>query len=485
METTNGKPYPNLIGADWKTPKVGDVLENRNPANHREIVGLFPMSTLDDTRNAIDSARSALPAWAKTPAPARGAILDKASQIITTRLDEMARTLTREEGKTLAEARGEVLRARDIFKYYSGEGWRYGGQMLPSSVHNELLYTRREPLGVVSIITPWNFPIAIPAWKIAPALVYGNTVIFKPAEDAPLTALMLIEALLEAGLPSGVINFLTGDGALIGTEMTSNPNVNGISFTGSHTVGAKVYQNAIQNMDRVQLEMGGKNALVILKDANLDLAVELTMRGGFGLTGQACTATSRVIVDEEIADAFVSALTKATKNLVVGDGLESEVQMGPLVNRDQLQTSQSYMALGKQEGATLLIGGEVDEQKGYFAQATIFDYVEPTMRIAQEEIFGPVISIIRTQGLDDAIEKTNAISFGLSAGVVTNDMKSAFAFANQVDAGVVKINEPTTGVALNAPFGGFKGSSANTFKEQGQAAVDFYTRTKTIYVNHG
>jgi alpha-ketoglutaric semialdehyde dehydrogenase len=426
-----------------------------------------------------------LPAWAKTPAPARGAILDKASQIITTRLDEMARTLTREEGKTLAEARGEVLRARDIFKYYSGEGWRYGGQMLPSSVHNELLYTRREPLGVVSIITPWNFPIAIPAWKIAPALVYGNTVIFKPAEDAPLTALMLIEALLEAGLPSGVINFLTGDGALIGTEMTSNPNVNGISFTGSHTVGAKVYQNAIQNMDRVQLEMGGKNALVILKDANLDLAVELTMRGGFGLTGQACTATSRVIVDEEIADAFVSALTKATKNLVVGDGLESEVQMGPLVNRDQLQTSQSYMALGKQEGATLLIGGEVDEQKGYFAQATIFDYVEPTMRIAQEEIFGPVISIIRTQGLDDAIEKTNAISFGLSAGVVTNDMKSAFAFANQVDAGVVKINEPTTGVALNAPFGGFKGSSANTFKEQGQAAVDFYTRTKTIYVNHG
>jgi acyl-CoA reductase-like NAD-dependent aldehyde dehydrogenase len=482
---TNGKPYPNLIGADWKTPKVSDVLENRNPANHREIVGLFPMSSLDDTRNAIDSARAAMPVWAKTPAPARGAILDKASQIITTRLDEIARTLTREEGKTLAEAKGEVLRARDIFKYYSGEGWRYGGQMLPSSVHNELLYTRREPLGVVSIITPWNFPIAIPAWKIAPALAYGNTVIFKPAEDAPLTALMLIEALLEAGLPSGVINFLTGDGALIGTEMTSNSSVNGISFTGSYIVGAKIYQNAIQNMARVQLEMGGKNALVILKDANLDLAVELTMRGGFGLTGQACTATSRVIVDEEIANAFVSALTKATKNLVVGDGLESEVQMGPLVNRDQLQTSQSYMALGKQEGATLLIGGEVDEEKGYFAQATIFDHVEPTMRIAQEEIFGPVISVIRAKGLNDAIEKTNTISFGLSAGVVTNDMKSAFAFANQVDAGVVKINEPTTGVALNAPFGGFKGSSANTFKEQGPAAVDFYTRTKTIYVNHG
>jgi len=336
----------------------------------------------------------------------------------------------------------------------------------------------------VSIITPWNFPIAIPAWKIAPALIYGNTVIFKPAEFAPLTALMLVEALVEAGLPSGVINFLTGDGALIGTEMASNPHVNGISFTGSYNTGTKVYQNAIKNMARVQLEMGGKNALVILKDADLHLAVDLAIRGGFGLTGQACTATSRVIVEEEIADAFVSALTSTTKNLVVGNGLESGVQMGPLVNQDQLETTQSYITLGQKEGAQLLLGGEVDGQKGYFAQATIFDHVGPTMRIAREEIFGPVISILRAKDIRDAIEKTNAIQFGLSAGVVTNNLKAAFAFANQVDAGVVKINEPTTGLALNAPFGGFKQSSANTFKEQGQAAIDFYTRTKTIYVNH-
>ncbi|MEX1143637.1 MAG: aldehyde dehydrogenase family protein [Anaerolineales bacterium] len=484
MAVTKVKSHANLIGGDWKTSN-GNALESHNPADHKEIIGLFPMATLEDTKNAIDAARSALPAWAKTPAPARGAILHKASLILSARLDEIATKLTREEGKTLAEAKGEVTRARDIFQYYGGEGLRYGGQVLPSSVSDELLYTRREPLGVVSIITPWNFPIAIPAWKIAPALVYGNTVVFKPAEDAPLTALLMIEALVEAGLPAGVVNFLTGDGALIGTEMANNPIVSGISFTGSHPTGVKVYQNAIQTMARVQLEMGGKNALVVLKDGDLGLAVELAGKSGFGLTGQACTAASRVIVDEEIADEFVLALAQAARRLVVGNGLESVVQMGPLVNHDQLETSQSYMSLGKKEGAKLVVGGEVDGKKGYFAQATIFDYVEPSMRIAQEEIFGPVISVIRSRGLNDAIEKTNAISFGLSAGVVTKDLKAAFAFANQVDAGVVKINEPTTGLALNAPFGGFKGSSANTFKEQGQAAVEFYTRTKTIYVNHG
>ena len=355
---TDVESYPNLIGGEWKV-STGSTLENHNPADYREIVGLFPLATLEDTKDAIESARAAFPLWAKTPAPARGAILDKASQILAARLDEIATTLTREEGKTLAEAKGEVARARDIFKYYSGEGWRYSGQVLPSSVNDELLYTRREPLGVVSIITPWNFPIAIPAWKIAPALIYGNTVVFKPSEEAPLTALMLVEALVEGGLPPGVISFLTGDGALIGTEMTSNPHINGISFTGSYDVGTKVYQNTIKNMARVQLEMGGKNALVILKDANLELAVDLAMRGGFGLTGQACTATSRVIVEEVIADTFVSALAQATISLVVGNGLENEVRMGPLVNRDQLETSQAYMELGKKEGATLVIGGEV------------------------------------------------------------------------------------------------------------------------------
>jgi acyl-CoA reductase-like NAD-dependent aldehyde dehydrogenase len=316
-------------------------------------------------------------------------------------------------------------------------------------------------------------------------LIYGNRVVFKPAEDAPLSALMLVETLIEAGLPHGVINYLTGDGAIVGGEMTNDPGVNGISFTGSREVGAQIYQHAIRNMARVQLEMGGKNALVILKDADLELAVDLTIKGGFGLTGQACTATSRVIVEEQIADAFVSGLLLATRNLVTGNGLHAGVQMGPVVNRSQLEIDQEYMQLGVKEGAKLLIGGQVETQKGYYAQATVFDHVEPSMRIAQEEIFGPVVSVIRAKDVNDAIEKANGISFGLSAGVVTNDLKSAFTFANSIEAGVVKINEPTTGLALNAPFGGFKGSSANTFKEMGQAALDFYTRTKTIYVGHG
>jgi aldehyde dehydrogenase (NAD+) len=479
------KTHPNLINGEWTSLNGRDTFENLNPADDQDVLGIFPKASVEDAKQAIAAARATLPAWSRMPAPGRGAILNKASQIIEARADEIASVLTREEGKTLAESKGEVLRARDIFRYYGGEGWRYGGDVLPSSIDNELLYTRRESLGVISIITPWNFPIAIPAWKIAPALIHGNTVVFKPAEDAPLSALMLVEALTEAGLPGGVINYLTGDGPVVGGEMTANPDVNGISFTGSREVGARIYERAVKNMSRVQLEMGGKNALVILKDANIDLAVDLTIKGGFGLTGQACTATSRVIVEQEIADQFVSALTQATRNLVTGNGLHSGVQMGPAVNKAQLDIDQEYMTLGVKEGARLIIGGGVESQKGYYAQATIFDHVEPSMRIAREEIFGPVVSVIRAKDLNDAIEKTNDIAFGLSAGVVTNDLKSAFAFANNVEAGVVKINEPTTGLALNAPFGGFKGSSANTFKEMGQAAQDFYTRTKTIYMNHG
>ncbi len=479
------KVCKNLIGGEWVDASNGATFETRNPAHPDEILATFPLATQEDARRAIAAARAALPAWADTPPPQRGMILEKASQIIDVRLEEITTTLTREEGKTLAEARAEVVRARDIFRYFSGEGWRMKGDVLPGSIKGELLYTRREPLGVVSIITPWNFPIAIPAWKIAPALVYGNTVVFKPASYAPETGLRLVEVLVEAGLPPGVINFVTGTGRVVGDEMVSSPQINGISFTGSYAVGTGIYAQAIKNMTRVQLEMGGKNAMVVLNDARLELAVDLAVRGGFGLTGQACTATSRVIVEAGIADEFAEGLTAAARNLVVGDGLESGVQMGPAVSREQMETDLSYVQIGREEGARLLAGGGVARGDGFFVQPTVFDHVEPQMRIAQEEIFGPVIGIIRARDLDDAIEKANAISYGLTAGIVTNDLQRAFTFANRVEAGVVKINEPTIGLALQAPFGGFKHSSANTFKEQGPAAIEFYTRTKTVYVRHG
>lgn len=479
------RDFKNLIGGKWTDASDGATFENHNPANTEEILGTFPKATRQDAQRAIAAAREALPEWASTPPPVRGAILDKTSQIIDSRLEEMAKALTKEEGKTLAEAKGEVARARDIFKYYAGEGWRAGGDVLPSNTTGELLYTKREPLGVISLITPWNFPVAIPAWKMAPALIYGNTVVFKPASLAPHIGLMIVEALVDAGVPAGVVNFVTGSGSVVGEELVINPDVDGVSFTGSYAVGSDVQVKAMKNMTRVQCEMGGKNPMIVLNDADLDLATELAVKGGYGVTGQACTATSRVIVEEGIADNFVRSLTEAARSLVVGDGLDPEVQMGPAVSQEQLETDLRYVQIGKEEGAKLLVGGDRAKGSGYYVQPTVFDEVQPEMRIAQEEIFGPVIGIIRARDIDDAIEKANRIEYGLTAGIVTNDLKKAFTFANRIEAGVVKINEPTVGLALQAPFGGFKHSSANTFKEQGKAAIEFYTRTKTVYVGHG
>lgn len=478
--------FKNYIAGEWVDSADGATFENRNPADTNDVIGTFPSATKEDVERAIAAANEALSGWANLPPPARGAILDKASQIIDARQDELAKALTREEGKTLAEAKGEVLRARDIFKYYAGEGWRMGGQVLPSNMAGELLYTRREPLGAIALITPWNFPIAIPVWKMAPALVYGNTVVFKPASLVPHSAVLLIEVLLEAGLPKGVVNLVTGSGRTVGDTLVSSKQIAGVSFTGSVNVGMGIYEKAMKNLTRVQLEMGGKNPTIVLNDADINKAVSIAVAGGFGLTGQACTATSRVIVEEGAAAAFAEALTNAARNLKVGNGLESGIQMGPAVSEDQLQTDLEYIRVGKSEGAKLLIGGDKAGQNGgYYVQPTVFDQVEPGMRIAQEEIFGPVIGIIRAKNFDDALEKANGIGFGLAASVVTNDLQKAFQFANRIEAGVVKINEPTTGLALQAPFGGFKNSSANTFKEQGQSAIEFYTRTKTVYVGHG
>jgi aldehyde dehydrogenase (NAD+) len=478
--------FKNYIAGEWVDAASGATFENRNPADADDLIGSFPLATKEDVEQAIATANEALPAWANLPPPARGVILDKTAQILDARQDELAKALTREEGKTFAEAKGEVLRARDIFKYYAGEGWRAGGQVLPSNITGELLYTRREPLGVIALVTPWNFPIAIPVWKMAPALAYGNTVVFKPASLVPHSAVLLVEALIQAGLPKGVVNLVTGSGRTVGDTLVSSKQIAGVSFTGSVDVGMGIYEKAMKNLTRVQLEMGGKNPTIVLRDADIGKAVNIAVAGGFGLTGQACTATSRVIVEEVAADAFAAALTDAARNLKVGNGLESSIQMGPAVSEDQLQTDLEYINVGQQEGAKLLAGGaQAGSNSGYFVQPTVFDHVEPGMRIAQEEIFGPVIGILRATDFDDALAKANGIGFGLSASIVTNDLQKAFQFANRIEAGVVKINEPTTGLALQAPFGGFKHSSANTFKEQGQAAVEFYTRTKTVYVGHG
>ena len=483
------KQFKNLIGGEWVDAANGATFENRNPADADDVIGSFPLATEADTLAAIDAASAALPAWANLPPPARGVILDKVSRVLDARLDEFATALTREEGKTKAEATGEIARARDIFRFYAGEGMRMGGNVLPSNIPGELLYTRREALGVIALVTPWNFPIAIPVWKMAPALAYGNTVVFKPASLVPHSAVLLMEALVEAGIPKGVVNLITGSGRTVGDTLVSSAKIHGVSFTGSVSVGMGIYEKAMKNLTRVQLEMGGKNPIIVLKDANIDKAVSLAVAGGFGLTGQACTASSRAIVEESIALDFVAALTTAARNLKVGNGLAGGIQMGPAVSQDQLTTDLEYMEIGQKEGAKLLTGGNDGNrqtgQKGFYVQPTVFDHVEPQMRIAQEEIFGPVISVIRAKNFDDALEKANNIGFGLAASVVTNDLQLAFQFANRIEAGVVKINEPTTGLALQAPFGGFKHSSANTFKEQGQAAIEFYTRTKTIYVGHG
>ncbi len=475
----------NLIGGDWVNRSGAGRIDDRNPARPDELVATFPSAGADDVRRAIDAARRAAPSWASTPAPTRGALLQKASDILAARTAHVATVLTTEEGKTLGEATAEVLRAVDILRYYAGEGWRQGGAVLPGSGEGELLYTRREPLGVVSVITPWNFPIAIPAWKIAPALAYGNTVVFKPATDAPLTAMLLVQAFVEAGIPPGVLNFVTGQGSVAGAEMVANRHVNGVTFTGSYDVGTSIYTEAVKHLARVQLEMGGKNALVVLQDASIDFAVRLAVRGGFGLTGQACTATSLVIVEEPIADRFIEALVHAVDQLIVGDGLEPGVNVGPAVSESQLARDLRYIAIGATEGASLRTGGRRRDSTGFFIAPAVFDGVSPDMRIAREEIFGPVISVIKVRNFDEALAVLNDGRFGLTAGVVTNDLQRAFQFANQADVGVVKVNQATSGLALQAPFGGFKQSSANTFKEQGAAAVEFYTRTKTVYVAHG
>ena len=476
MEATRPVEIQHLIGGEWTgSPER----ERENPARRGEVVARLPAGGEAEVNAAIEAAQAAYPAWRRTPAPARGAILAKAAELLEARREQVARDLTAEEGKTLAEATAEVQRSIDILRFFSGEGWRLKGENLPSSIPNTHLYTVKEPLGVVALITPWNFPIAIPTWKLAPALVSGNAVVMKPASLVPVSVYNLARCLLDAGLPPGVLNIVYGSGSAAGDALVSDPRVAAVSFTGSVAVGKHINRIATERLARVQLEMGGKNALVVLDDADPAVAARIAAQGGFGLTGQACTATSRVIATAGAYDRFVEALAKEAEAFRPGDGQLPETKMGPVVDESQLKTDLGYIEIAKEEGAELVTGGAVD---GLFLTPAVFAGVENTMRIAREEVFGPVIGVIEAASLDEAIELANDSDFGLSGGIVTNDLAAAMRFADEAEIGVVKVNRPTTGLDLNAPFGGVKNSSSGTFREQGTVAVDFYTRIKTVYL---
>ncbi len=480
--------FPCVIGGEKIFSPDGRTFRDINPADTGEVVAEFPQLSREDAAKAIDAAREAQVKWASTPAPERGRILVKAAQILEDEADELARVLTREEGKTLAESRAEVARAVSIFRFYGVMGYRLRGEFTPSAEPNTHLFTLREPLGVVSIITPWNFPIAIPSWKIAPALISGNAVVFKPASYTPLIGYRIVDALHRAGLPPGVLNFVTGPGSTVGAELINSPKVDAISFTGSLEVGEEIKRAAGGRNIRIQLELGGKNPAVILDDADMDRAVEMVVRGAFGLTGQACTATSRAIVLENVAEEFERKLVERVKRIKVGNGLAEGVEMGPVVGEKEMNKILDYIRVGIDEGAKLVLGGKrlmgPEHSKGYFLEPTIFTDVTPDMRIAQEEIFGPVLAVMRAHSFDEAVELANKIEYGLSASIFTRSLPRAFEFINRVQAGVVKVNKPTTGLEPHVPFGGFKKSSYGMVKEQGEAALDFYTKIKTVYLGY-
>jgi len=479
--------YDNLIGGKWVSARSGERFADVNPADTEDCLGHFPIAGREEAQAAVAAAQAAFPDWRATPAPARGKILLKAAQILESRAEQVARDLTREEGKTLREGRGETLRAVEILEYFGGEARRLFGETVPSAMPNTFLFTVREPLGVVSLITPWNFPIAIPAWKMAPALVSGNTVVFKPASLTPLTALNLVQCLEEAGIPPGVVNLVTGPGSTVGEEIINHQQVRAVSFTGSHEVGSGVYGQVSRRAVKCQCEMGGKNPIIVLEDADLDKATDVSIDGAFWSTGQKCTAASRVIVLKPILEDYLRLMVEKTEKLVVGDGMKDATQVGPLVDQSQLDRTLEYIRIGNAEGARLLTGGKRLEgpefDRGYFVQPTIFADVTAQMRIAQEEIFGPVLSVISAKTFDEAIEVANGIRFGLSASIVTQNLSRVFQYVNRIQAGQVHINATTAGAECHVPFGGVKDSSTG-IREQGSVAIDFYSQLKTVYLHY-
>lgn len=482
------RKYNNFIGGEWIEASSGKRYQTVNPADTREQVADYPLSGAEEARAAIAAAEGAYPAWSRSSWIARGRILSKASSVIESRKAELAELLTREEGKTLAESLGEVQRTVDIFRFFGGYSYVAGGQTIPHDMPGNLLYTVRQALGVVGMITPWNFPIAIPAWKIAPALLAGNAVVIKPASQTPALTLEVARALSEAGLPKGVLNVVVGEGRAVGGELGTNSKVAGLSFTGSYKVGIQIYQQLAARMARAQMEMGGKNPTIVLADADLDLAATLVVKAGFGLTGQACTATSRVIVERSVAAALTEKLAARAKVLKVGNGLQQGIEMGPAVNQQELDGNFEFIDSALKEGAELVCGGkrlnEGELAHGFFMEPTVIGNVTPKMRIAREEVFGPVVAIMPVENFEEALGIANGVDVGLSASIVTRDLKKAMEYTDRIEAGVVKVNQISTGLALQAPFGGMKKSSTDTFKEQGASAIDFYSRVKTVYLDY-
>ena len=483
MDNLKDVVFDNYIDGQWLPSQSGRTTPNLNPADRDDVVGAFPLSTAEDAQAAVAAAQAAFAGWRATPISTRARVLNAAAAWLDANVDRIAQGLTREEGKTLAQSKMEVGRSAQTLRFYAVEGQTYTGETFPQDDAQQLVYTQREPLGVVSVIAPWNFPISIPARKIAPALITGNTVVFKPSSDTPLTGYYLCEAFAQAGVPAGVLNLVHGRASEVGATLVQSPQIRAISFTGSTQAGENICRQARMST-RTQMELGGKNPLIVMEDADLDLAVKLVVQGGFSLSGQACTGTSRVLVHRQVKEEFTRRLVEKVSALSVGNGLNGNPDLGPIATESQLESILEYVAIGKQE-ATHLLGGERltdgDYARGLFMRPALFTDVTQQMRIAREEIFGPVIALLEIDSYEQALVMANDTEYGLSAAIVTRSAEYAHRFANDIEAGTVKINRTTTGNLINAPFGGLKQSSTSTFRESGRAGLEFYTQIKTVY----
>ena len=486
MAITGAKTFQNYIDGEWVDAASGETFESTSPANG-DAIGVFPRSSAEDVDRAVAAAKRAHEDWRLVPAPKRGELLFRFAHLLSEQKEDLAQLMAHEMGKVLPEARGDVQEAIDMAYYMGGEGRRLFGQTTPSELRDKFNMSVRQPIGVVGVITPWNFPIAIPSWKMLPALVCGNTVVFKPATDTPALGERFVELLIEAGVPAGVVNIVHGGGGQVGDALVRHPDVPVISLTGSRETGVAVTKTGADRLKHIHLELGGKNAIIVMDDANLDLAVEGIVWSAFGTSGQRCTAASRVIAHESVYDELASRLVESAEQLRLGVGWEEDTDVGPVINQAALEKIDSYTAIGRDEGASLLTGGEVASgnglEKGFYYRPTVFGDVDPGMRIAQEEIFGPTVAVIKVRDVDEAIEVSNGIEYGLSSSIFTQDVNRAFRAMRDLKAGITYINAGTIGAEVHLPFGGVK-DTGNGHREAGQAALDFFTEWKSIYVDY-